>query len=161
VYLGEALAILGLDGDDELTQNHVKRTYLRKLKDHPPERDPEGFQRLREAYELAREYADGERAAPVFEAPAPAPFVPIQPLWDPPPMKVEEPEPEPEPEPEAPPPPIATQPPASMIVDETPALPLEERMATVLNLISHDEHDAANELAAAWQIGRASCRERV
>ena len=154
MYLGEALAILGLDGDDGLTQNHVKRTYLRKLKDHPPERDPDGFQRLREAYELVREYADGERAEPAFvaPAPAPAPFIPIQPLWDPAPMKVEEPEPEPEPPViEPPPPPIATQPPATMIVEEAPDLLLEDRMATVLNLLQHDEHDAANELAAAWR----------
>ena len=78
-----ALDLLGLDDDDALTRERVRRTYMRKLREHPPEKDPEGFQRLREAYEALRHHVpEGERVveeAParveVVEAPAPAPEV--------------------------------------------------------------------------------------
>jgi hypothetical protein len=56
MYYQRALEILGIDDDDGLTCGQLRRIYLRRLKDHPPERDPEGFRELREAFELAREY---------------------------------------------------------------------------------------------------------
>lgn len=51
----EARKLLGVElGADKST---VRRAYLRLLKVHKPETDPEGFQRLREAYELVEEIA--------------------------------------------------------------------------------------------------------
>lgn len=51
----EARKLLGVElGADKST---VRRAYLRLLKVHKPETDPEGFQRLREAYELLEEIA--------------------------------------------------------------------------------------------------------
>ncbi len=43
--------ILGIPQD--ATPEQVRRAYLRRLPKHKPERDPQGFQRLRSAYELA------------------------------------------------------------------------------------------------------------
>jgi hypothetical protein len=53
----EALEILGLEDDSSLTPDHVRRTYMRKLRQYSPEKDPEGFRTCREAYELLRAYA--------------------------------------------------------------------------------------------------------
>jgi tetratricopeptide (TPR) repeat protein len=48
----EALHILGLERDAE--PKAVRKAYLRLIKQHSPERDPEGFKRVRAAYELAQ-----------------------------------------------------------------------------------------------------------
>jgi hypothetical protein len=37
------------------TADAIKRAYLRAVKAHPPERDPDGFRRVREAYDFLRE----------------------------------------------------------------------------------------------------------
>lgn len=37
------------------TEEALRRAYLRGVKAHPPERDPEGFQRMRAAYDFLRE----------------------------------------------------------------------------------------------------------
>jgi hypothetical protein len=37
-----------------VSAEEVRRAYLRQIKQHPPERDPEGFQLAREAYELLK-----------------------------------------------------------------------------------------------------------
>ena len=48
--IDDALEILGLDPSaDRLT---AKRAYLRQVKVHKPELDPDGFRRAREAYEV-------------------------------------------------------------------------------------------------------------
>jgi hypothetical protein len=65
-----ALGILGVDDDEGLTRTKLRRIYLRKLKDHPPERDPEGFRELREAFERARELVDDDPDLDAPSAPA-------------------------------------------------------------------------------------------
>jgi hypothetical protein len=69
----EAKRLLGLDEDDEPTRDRVRRAYMRKLREHPPERDPEGFQRLRQAYELF------DVAAPAIALVVTPPIVPVAP----------------------------------------------------------------------------------
>jgi len=85
VTLTEAWRELGIDpGADPDT---VRRAYLRLIKTRKPESDPVGFQRAREAFEIAR--AGGEieslaiesarRHAPAFSGAAPAPEPPPPP----------------------------------------------------------------------------------
>jgi hypothetical protein len=66
-----ALELLGLETGEPVTHDRLRRAYLRRLRAHPPERDPEGFQRLREAFEalepLARVH-DYMRAAAAARA---------------------------------------------------------------------------------------------
>jgi hypothetical protein len=52
VTFEEALGELGVGRD--ASGEDVRRAYLHLLKKHKPETDPDGFQKLREAYELAR-----------------------------------------------------------------------------------------------------------
>jgi curved DNA-binding protein CbpA len=42
------------------TEAEIKQAYFRLIREHPPERDPEGFKHIRAAYEKLR--AGGERA---------------------------------------------------------------------------------------------------
>jgi curved DNA-binding protein CbpA len=42
------------------TEAEIKQAYFQLLREHPPERDPEGFKQIRAAYEKLR--AGGERA---------------------------------------------------------------------------------------------------
>jgi curved DNA-binding protein CbpA len=48
----DPIAVLGLDetADDAA----IRAAYLAALRDSPPDRDPEGFRRIREAYEALR-----------------------------------------------------------------------------------------------------------
>jgi hypothetical protein len=64
--LKEALVELGLDPADRHDEGTVRRAYLRGVKVRKPETDPEGFRRLREAYELLRVFgpALARQAAP-------------------------------------------------------------------------------------------------
>ncbi len=45
-------AILGVEPD--ATPAQIRVAYLQKVREHPPERDQEGFKRVREAYETLR-----------------------------------------------------------------------------------------------------------
>ena len=45
-------SILGVE--PEATPAQVRVAYYRLVREHPPERDPEGFKRIREAYETLR-----------------------------------------------------------------------------------------------------------
>lgn len=52
-----ALEWLGLEAGEPLTHDRLRRAYLRRLRAHPPERDPDGFRRLREAFEQLEPWA--------------------------------------------------------------------------------------------------------
>jgi curved DNA-binding protein CbpA len=52
-------AILGIRAD--ATEPEIRRAYFARVKEHPPERDPEGFKAIRAAYERVRD--PKERAA--------------------------------------------------------------------------------------------------
>jgi hypothetical protein len=47
-----ALELLGVGQLDGVSQDELRRAYLRAVKAHPPERDADGFREVREAYEL-------------------------------------------------------------------------------------------------------------
>lgn len=51
--MNDAYQILGLDRDSA-SDDKVQAAWLAELHKHPPERDPEGFQRVRDAYEQIR-----------------------------------------------------------------------------------------------------------
>lgn len=53
----DALQLLGLAPDEPLTHDRLRRAYLRRLRVHPPERDPDGFRRLRAAFEMLEQTA--------------------------------------------------------------------------------------------------------
>ncbi len=52
-----ALELLGLTTGEPVTHDRLRRAYLRRLHAHPPERDPDGFRRLREAFEQLEPWA--------------------------------------------------------------------------------------------------------
>jgi curved DNA-binding protein CbpA len=60
-----ALLGVGPDASDE----DIRQAYLRKVRAHPPERDPETFEKIRDAYELLRD--PRRRAALILLAPDP------------------------------------------------------------------------------------------
>jgi hypothetical protein len=60
--LDEARALLGVHADDDRTK--VRRAYLRAIKEAPPERDPERFMLLREAYDLLRRQGPARATSP-------------------------------------------------------------------------------------------------
>lgn len=43
--------------EEPVTHDRLRRAYLRRLRAHPPERDPDGFRRLREAFEQLEPWA--------------------------------------------------------------------------------------------------------
>lgn len=55
---GKARELLGVD--EKVSADALRRAYLRRIKQHPPERDPEGFRALREAYECLSRWLPAE-----------------------------------------------------------------------------------------------------
>jgi len=39
----------------DASEEEIRAAYLRKVKEHPPERSPEEFERIRDAYEMLRD----------------------------------------------------------------------------------------------------------
>jgi hypothetical protein len=68
--------VLGLP--DDADKRSIKRQYASLLKQHRPDEDPEGFQRLREAYEQALQWADWRMQEEQDEAPALLDEAPLQ-----------------------------------------------------------------------------------
>jgi len=92
VLLSEALAELNLG--ESASEDDVRRAYLRLLKTRKPEQDPEGFKRLREAYEVAKAHIASGVPLPIFVPPPPvepAPPPAVEPA--PPPVEPAPPQP--------------------------------------------------------------------
>ncbi len=68
----DALEILGLS--DGAGEEEIRAAYLRKVKEHPPERAPEEFEKIRDAYEKLRNPRQRMRAMLLADDPA-APLV--------------------------------------------------------------------------------------
>jgi len=62
VTFRDALEVMGLEDVEAMTPDQLRRAYLRRLRLHPPERDPDGFARLRAGFELLQR-AVASRAA--------------------------------------------------------------------------------------------------
>lgn len=72
------MELLGFEPDEPVTHDQLRRTYLRRLKTCSPERDPEGFQRLREAFETVEPYARMHEAmAAAHDRAVEAPVLPV------------------------------------------------------------------------------------
>jgi DnaJ-class molecular chaperone len=56
---GDALDVLGVTCP--ISEGDLRRRYLELLKQHPPEKDPEGFKRIRAAYDALRRPAEQAR----------------------------------------------------------------------------------------------------
>jgi curved DNA-binding protein CbpA len=74
----EARALLGVSL--EASPSDVKKAYRRLVIEHPPDADPEGFRRIRDAYELLTD--TGERAREILLRPIPAVAPPSLPELD-------------------------------------------------------------------------------
>lgn len=71
----EFLGLLGLD--ENASERDIRSAYARRLKRIDQEQDPEGFGRLRAAYEVALDWAAWRRDRDHTDAPAPAPSAPL------------------------------------------------------------------------------------
>src|SRR6266542_5406664 len=61
------------------SESEIKQAYFAKVRQHPPERDPEGFKRIRAAYEKLRSGADrAETDLFTLDAPATLDLAAIQ-----------------------------------------------------------------------------------
>jgi len=67
----DARAVLGVTA--EMSADETRRTYLRLTRKHGPETDPQGFARIREAYERLREVAPRGPVEPIAPAAAAEP----------------------------------------------------------------------------------------
>jgi hypothetical protein len=67
----EARAVLGVEASDDAAA--IKRAYRKLALAHPPDTDPDGFRRVRDAYELLTEPATRVREMLLSPKPAVAP----------------------------------------------------------------------------------------
>src|SRR6188768_1735473 len=65
-----AMEVLGLSGAP--SQDEIRRAYLRKVKEHPPERDRDAFKKVRDAFDFLKAHARG-LVVEEHDAPPPAP----------------------------------------------------------------------------------------
>ena len=72
----DPFAVLGLE--ETATDEAVRAAYMQALRASPPDRDPEGFRRIREAYEALR---DAERRL-AFRLFGPPPLANLEELLD-------------------------------------------------------------------------------
>jgi DnaJ-class molecular chaperone len=71
-----AAALLGISVS--ASEQELRAAYLQKVQQHPPDRDPEVFEQVRDAYEQMRNPA--VRAQAVLQGPSP--FAPLSSLLD-------------------------------------------------------------------------------
>ena len=57
----EAQALLGVPA--EASEAEIRSAYLEQVRQHPPDRDPESFERIRDAYEAMRDPRQRARQA--------------------------------------------------------------------------------------------------
>jgi len=67
---------LGIKKTDDIRE--IKRAYARKLRDHSPEDDPEGFMKLRECYERALWLASASKHRSVMPVPSAESALPVE-----------------------------------------------------------------------------------
>jgi hypothetical protein len=72
---------LGLDIEAQEDEAMLRRSYRAALRAHPPDRDPDGFRRIREAYELLRAPVGASRALLATQRPLvpPPQALPVEP----------------------------------------------------------------------------------
>lgn len=109
--MNRAEAVRLLELEEPLDARTVRKAYLRAVKRHRPETDPEGFQRVREAFDLLKRQVGRARrapSAPSVRAPMTAHVLRPSPYPQPPPVDAP---PAPEPPPDELPEPSAWVPP--------------------------------------------------
>jgi len=89
VTSSEARQILGVS--EHASEQEIRRAYLRRVAEHRPEQDPEGFQRVRQAYETLRDGVDPGGAGEPDEPVDPGSRVPEPPPSRPRPSRPERP----------------------------------------------------------------------
>ncbi len=74
--LERAAALLGVSATAD--EQELRSAYLKKVQEHPPDRDPDIFEQIRDAYEQIRNPA--VRAKAILEGPSP--FAPLASLLE-------------------------------------------------------------------------------
>jgi hypothetical protein len=159
----EALEAVGLASLDGVTADSLRRAYLRKLREHPPEGDPDGFAHLRAAFEMVRQQielrdhlAAGRARLVVVPAGPTRPrqgrviAVPVAPAAPPP-----------APAARLDPPVAPIDPPAAPPIAPAPAPPMRlgELVPALISRLLAGEADEAVALEAAWRAdGGDDCR---
>ena len=77
--MDELWTVLGLEATKDVSA--IKRAYAERAKTCHPEEDPEGFMKLRQAYQAALAYAEGGAQPEKPEAEEPAFLLPGEPGW--------------------------------------------------------------------------------
>ena len=141
------MELLGFEPDEPVTHDRLRRAYLRRLKTCSPERDPEGFQRLREAFEAVQSYArmhDAMAAARDREVEVPVPPVAIAPRVERLDQSADAPDHEADEEGHA----AELEPEEPASASGSPSL--RELTDQILALIEKNQIDAASELRDRW-----------